>query len=124
VAAAEAPRLDAAHEALSAMDADDLTPDEFLALDAQFHLALAEASGNIVVAAMMAGLRTSIESYVRTAAASISDWPATAGRLRGEHRGILAAIAHHEVDRSRLLIHDHITGYYTQTRLGAEREES
>src|SRR5688572_1770486 len=41
-----------------AMDAPDLTPAEFLALDAQLHLALAEASGNVVIAAMMAGLRT------------------------------------------------------------------
>ncbi|HEX5857014.1 MAG TPA: FCD domain-containing protein, partial [Microbacterium sp.] len=97
----------------------DLTPDEFLALDAQFHLALAEASGNAVVAAMMAGLRTSIESYVRAAAASIADWPATADRLRAEHRGIVEAITLHDADGSRALIHDHITGYYTQARLGA-----
>jgi len=56
---------------------------------------------------------------VRTAAAAISDWPATADRLRGEHRDILDAITRHEADRSRTLIHDHITGYYTQARLGA-----
>src|SRR5690554_3118160 len=49
---------------LTAMDADDLTAPEFLALDAELHYALAEASGNTVIAAMMAGLRTSIESYV------------------------------------------------------------
>jgi DNA-binding FadR family transcriptional regulator len=119
VANAEEPDLEAARDALRAMDAADLTPDEFLALDAQFHLALAEASGNVVVAAMMAGLRTSIESYVRTAAASIEDWPATADRLRREHRGILDAITRHDAGLSRDLIHDHITGYYTQTRLGA-----
>jgi GntR family transcriptional repressor for pyruvate dehydrogenase complex len=119
LAGADEPDLAAARDALSAMDALDLTPDEFLTLDAQFHLALAEASGNVVVAAMMAGLRTSIESYVRTAAASITDWAATAERLRAEHGGILDAITHHDADRSRTLIHDHITGYYTQARLGA-----
>lgn len=119
VAAAHEPDLGPAHEALSAMDVVDLTPDEFLTLDAQFHLSLAEASGNVVVAAMMAGLRTSIESYVRTAAASIIDWPATADRLRAEHRGIVDAIARHDAELSRTLIHDHIAGYYTQTRLGA-----
>ncbi len=68
---------------LDAMDAGALTPAEFLALDAQFHLALAEASGNAVIAAMMAGLRTAIESYVQAGAELIPDWPATADRLRG-----------------------------------------
>ena len=55
---------DAAHAVLDAMDAADLTPAEFLVLDAQLHLAFAEASRNVVIAAMMAGLRTAIESYV------------------------------------------------------------
>ena len=55
---------------------------EFLALDAQLHLALAEASGNVVIAAMMAGLRTAIESYVQAGAAGIAEWDAAADRLR------------------------------------------
>ena len=71
-----------ARAVLDAMDAADLTPGEFLALDAQLHLALAEASGNVVIAAMMAGLRTAIESYVQAGAAGIADWDATADRLR------------------------------------------
>ena len=41
-----------------------LTPEEFLALDQEFHRSLADASGNQVVAAMMAGLRSAIEGYV------------------------------------------------------------
>ena len=59
-------------------------PGEFLALDAQLHLALAEASGNVVIAAMMAGLRTAIESYVQAGAERIADWDATADALRDE----------------------------------------
>src|SRR4051794_16032258 len=35
----------AAHRLLAAMDADGLTTEEFLALDAQLHLSLAESSG-------------------------------------------------------------------------------
>ena len=70
---------------LAAMDDSALTAEEFIALDAQFHLALADASGNAVVAASMAGLRTSIESYVQAGAKRISDWDAAAARLRSEH---------------------------------------
>lgn len=107
----------AAHELLDAMDAEGLTTGEFLALDAQLHLALAESSGNAVIAAMMAGLRTSIESYVLTGSASIDDWDAMAVRLRCEHRLLLAAIEAEDADAARALVHDHITGYYIATGL-------
>ena len=101
-----------AAQLLDAMDVQSLTPQEFLALDARFHLALAEASGNTVVAAMMAGLRSSIESYVIGGAERIPDWPAMAERLRQEHRGILAAIGAGDPAGSQTLVHDHISGYY------------
>jgi GntR family transcriptional regulator, transcriptional repressor for pyruvate dehydrogenase complex len=102
---------------LAAMDADGLTPEEFLALDQQFHLGLADACGNAVVAASMAGLRTAIESYVREGAARIADWDAETAQLRAEHRGILQAIDAGEADLARTLVHDHITGYYAAAGL-------
>jgi DNA-binding FadR family transcriptional regulator len=106
-----------AHDVLDAMDAVDLAPGEFLALDAQLHLALAEASGNVVIAAMMAGLRTSIESYVQSGAARIVDWEGMAARLRLEHRAILDAVERGDPSSARTLIHDHITGYYAEAGL-------
>lgn len=106
-----------AHAVLEAMDAAGLTPAEFLALDAQLHLALAEASGNVVIAAMMAGLRTSIESYVQAGVASIPDWDAASRRLRAEHRAIVAAIDAGDSARARTLIQDHIAGYYAEAGL-------
>lgn len=102
---------------LAAMDADDLTAREFLALDAQLHLALAESSGNTVIAAMMAGLRSAIESYAQEGAASVADWAATAARLRTEHHAIVDAIQAGDADAARALVHDHITDYYTVTGL-------
>ncbi|WP_374975172.1 FadR/GntR family transcriptional regulator [Microbacterium trichothecenolyticum] len=106
-----------AREVLDAMDADDLTAPEFLALDAQLHLALAEASGNVVIAAMMAGLRTAIESYVQAGAAGIADWDAAADRLRDEHHAILAAVDAGDPALARTLVHDHIVGYYAAAGL-------
>jgi DNA-binding FadR family transcriptional regulator len=102
---------------LTAMDDRMLTPQEFLALDAQFHLGLADASGNTVVAASMAGLRTAIESYVQAGAERIPDWDAAAAGLRREHREILHAIDAGESDLARTLVHDHITGYYAAAGL-------
>lgn len=102
---------------LHAMDDEALTPAEFLALDAQFHLALAEASGNAVVAAMMAGLRESIEGYVLDGAGRVPDWSRTADRLRAQHREIIEALEHGDPAMARRLVTDHITGYYAHAGL-------
>lgn len=99
---------------LDAMDAADLTPGEFLALDARFHQALAEASGNAVVSAMMAGLRSSIEAYTQAGAARLADWAGTVDRLRIEHRAIVAAVAAGDAARAREGVRTHIADYYAQ----------
>ncbi|TFV98121.1 FadR/GntR family transcriptional regulator [Leifsonia flava] len=120
VAGAASPDLEPSERLLDAMDSSELTPQEFLALDAAFHVSLAAASGNEVVTAMMAGLRSSIEGYVQAGLAVIDDWEATAARLREEHRGILAAIVAGDAFTARARVHSHITGYYTQTALVTE----
>lgn len=117
LAGQDAPDLVGAHRVLEAMDARALTPAEFLALDAQLHLALAESSGNSVVAAIMAGLRTAIESYVQQGAAAIDDWGAMADVLRAEHRAIIDAIEAGDATTARSLVRAHITGYYTAAGL-------
>jgi DNA-binding FadR family transcriptional regulator len=112
--------IDSARVIVQAMDADGLTPAEFLAMDAQMHLALAQASGNVVIAAVMGGLRTAIESYVLAGAERIPDWDATAARLRAEHRSVLDAIDAGDASAARTLIHDHITGYYAEAGLARD----
>lgn len=109
------PDLSAADRLLDAMDAPDLEPPEFLALDAAFHLALAEASGNQVITATMAGLRSGIEGYALAGLANLRDWAATSARLRREHRGIVGAIRAADATTARTRIHDHISGYYAET---------
>lgn len=115
------PDLAAAERLLDAMDSPGLTPAEFLALDAEFHLALAEASGNQVITATMAGLRSGIEGYALEGLARIDDWPTTSARLRGEHRGVVAAIQAGDADAARTRIHDHISGYYAETFVDHDR---
>ena len=104
-----------ARRLLDAMDSPDLSPSEFLALDAAFHLALAEASGNQVITATMAGLRSGIEAYALAGLANIDDWATTSARLRHEHRGIVEAIGAADATTARTRVHDHISGYYAET---------
>lgn len=104
--------LSEAGRLLDAMDDDALPVDEFLALDAAFHLALATAADNQVITATMAGLRASIEDYARSGAERLTDWPAEVERLRVEHRDILTAIAAGDADAARERVHSHISRYY------------
>ncbi|MFB2584870.1 FadR/GntR family transcriptional regulator [Herbiconiux liukaitaii] len=111
------PELAVALELLDAMERDDavLGRDEFLSLDQAFHRALAAASGNEVLATMMAGLRDSIEAYVRLGAAGLDDWPATARRLRAEHRAVVAAIQAGDPSEAGRRIRLHIETYHAET---------
>ncbi|MCA1188517.1 FCD domain-containing protein [Saccharopolyspora sp. 6T] len=104
--------LAAAEELLDAMDEPDLAPAEFLALDAQFHLTLAQAAGNEVVAVMMSGLRDSIEHYTRETVPLLDSWAATSTRLRAEHREVLAAIRDGDGALAGRRVTAHIKGYY------------
>ncbi|TFD31524.1 FadR/GntR family transcriptional regulator [Cryobacterium cryoconiti] len=115
------PNLRAPVQLLGAMDSPALTEAEFLALDAEFHLALAEASGNQVVTATMAGLRSAIEGYARAGATSLASWADTSTRLRAEHRAIVAAIEAGDAPAARSLVHDHIAGYYAETHQAHHR---
>ena len=109
--------LESAEQLLDAMDAPGRTEAEFLALDAQFHLALAEASGNQVITATMAGLRSAIEAYARAGVAALGSWAETSARLRLEHREIVACIRAADPEAARLAVQAHIAGYYAETRL-------
>lgn len=109
--------LSAARATLEAMDAADLSADDFLALDAQFHLRLTDAAGNVVVAATMAGLRPTIDGYIRAGRERIVDWDGTAARLRREHRDVLEAIEAGDTERARAIVRAHITDYYADAGL-------
>lgn len=106
-----APDLATAVELLDSMDDDALSATEFLILDAQFHVTLADAAGNQVVAAMMAGLRESIESYV-VGGVDAGTWPTTCTRLRHEHRALVDAVETGDPQLAKRRIVDHIRGYY------------
>ncbi|WP_029149415.1 FadR/GntR family transcriptional regulator [Microbacterium indicum] len=105
-----------AERILDAMDAEGLPREEFLALDARFHSALAEATGNRVIATIMTGLRAAIEAYVQHGATDVADWAAERDLLQREHRGVLGAVRGGDAEAARDRIGQHITGYYERTK--------
>jgi GntR family transcriptional regulator, transcriptional repressor for pyruvate dehydrogenase complex len=121
---ADAPSLQLAAELLAGME-DCTDADAFLALDARFHVALAEAAGNAVVSAMMGSLRGAIEGYASRLTANLPDWAATSQRLRREHAAILAAVRSGDRPAAAARITDHIEGFYREAGLRhGDREET
>ena len=111
------PDLVGASEVLGLMDESSVTIQEFHRLDAAFHGSLVALSGNVLVAAVMAGLRGAIHDYVLTGSLRLPDWPATAARLRAEHRGILAAVEGGAPGEAAERVRAHIEGFYREAEL-------
>lgn len=113
----DAAALATAHALLHAMDDSMLSAEDFLTLDAQFHVALAQACGNEVIASMMSGLRNAIEGYVIAGLPTLPSWDTTCSRLRDEHHSILAAIEAGHPEAAAERMRDHIQGYYAESRV-------
>jgi GntR family transcriptional repressor for pyruvate dehydrogenase complex len=109
--------LATAEKLLDAMDDPALPPEEFHLLDAEFHVGLSALAGNVLIAAVMASLRSAIHSYVLAAVPELPDWEAAAAGLRSEHRAILEAIRAGRSARASDLLVAHIDGFYRAARL-------
>ena len=112
-----APELDGSAAVLDQMDDPALTIEEFHRLDAAFHAGLIALSGNVLVGAVMAGLRGAIHAYVLTGSRRLPDWPTTAARLRAEHRGILEAVRSGRPGEAAERVRAHIEGFYREAEL-------
>ena len=110
--------LNRAADLLAQMADPTLAPADYLRLDAGFHVALAEASGNVVVAVIMSSLRAAIEGYVRRGLAGISEWTVEVARLQAEHAGVLRAVEKSDGAGAATLIRSHIQGFYDRARVG------
>jgi DNA-binding FadR family transcriptional regulator len=101
-------------ESLVAEMATSMPLTDFFRLDAEFHLAIAEASRNDLLGLTLEGARTTIERAMLTETAALSqDWVETQGRLFAQHRAILDAILSKDALRAGSLMKSHILGFYT-----------
>lgn len=100
---------------LDLMDTESLEVDEFLRLDAEFHVLASRAANNPLISTMMDALRIAIFDHTLERARTLPDWDTTAARLRQEHRNILDALRHGRTDQAADLLEAHIRGYYVET---------
>lgn len=107
--------LDQASALVDAMAEPGVTTQEFHRLDAAFHVALADAAGNSVIAVVMGALREAIQAYVLAAVPGLPDWGATADGLRAEHAALLDALRAGDGDTAADRVAGHIRGFFAAT---------
>ncbi|MBF8186087.1 FadR family transcriptional regulator [Nonomuraea sp. K274] len=108
-AGAAAARADttALSSALSWMDGAT-TSEEFVEHDTAFHCAIADASGNRLIAAIMRSLRDSMRRYAVEAVERLGD----TSILRADHVRILGAIEAGDPDEASLAVSEHLAHAY------------
>lgn len=99
-------------EHLLRMDQQGLALEEFNDSDTAFHVAIAEAGGNRLVADMTIAVRSAVRHTLLSAFHKLPDWEAVATRLRAEHHGVYDAIAAKDSERAGDLVEAHIRGFH------------
>lgn len=102
---------------LDAMDDPELSAADFNELDTAFHVALARASGNHLVAEMTVALRNAMRGIILARLEGSADVTANRTQLRGEHRAIFDAVLAGDGPAAAELLERHIMGFLHRTDL-------
>ncbi|MFI7490211.1 FadR/GntR family transcriptional regulator [Micromonospora echinaurantiaca] len=99
-------------ELLDRMDDPELSREEFNDLDTDFHVSVAEAAGNRLIADMTIAVRNALRHDLLRTFDKISDWERAATRLRRDHRDIYAAVADGDGELAANRVERHIRDFY------------
>ncbi|MFF3248789.1 FadR/GntR family transcriptional regulator [Streptomyces sp. NPDC002870] len=99
-------------DSLVRMDVAGLAREQFNDCDTDFHVAIAEAGGNRLMADMTIAVRSAVRHTLLTAFHKLSDWESVAARLRAEHHAIYNAIMERDAERAGDLVEAHIRGFH------------
>jgi GntR family transcriptional regulator, transcriptional repressor for pyruvate dehydrogenase complex len=97
---------------LEQMDDPQLPRERFNDLDTDFHVAIARAGGNRLVADLTGAMRKSLSHPLPDAFSRIDDWPPVAEVLRRDHHAIYDAIAARDPDAAEKHTESHIRGFW------------
>ncbi|WP_344857816.1 FadR/GntR family transcriptional regulator [Planomonospora alba] len=107
---------------LARMDEPGLSRERFNDHDTAFHVAVAEAGGNRLMADMTVAVRNAVRHTLLGAFHRIGDWEAVAARLRAEHHAIYDAVAARDGERAGRLVEEHIRDFHRDV-VGAAGED-
>jgi GntR family transcriptional repressor for pyruvate dehydrogenase complex len=110
-------QLERMEEAIAQMRAGLTSELEYIAADVQFHLTIAEASGNRVAAHLMHAIRDQVQRALGT----VFHIPGSPERSIEQHREIVDAIRLRRPDEARERMHEHIGRVEHEIHTMAER---
>jgi GntR family transcriptional repressor for pyruvate dehydrogenase complex len=105
-------QLEAMQGHLVEMGRPGITPEAFSDHDTAFHVELARASGNLLVAELTIALREAMRPMLVQGLEARSNPPAVMGELLGEHAAILDAVGGGDVAAAAERIEAHIRAFY------------
>ncbi|GAB2751868.1 FCD domain-containing protein [Salinifilum aidingensis] len=112
---ATAPHADALERIAGAMDDPAVGRDRFNELDTEFHVALAEAGGNRLVAEMTSAVRESLRQPLRAAFHRLGDdWDRVRVQLCADHHGLVDAVRADDGELAQQRVESHIRWFYRQ----------
>lgn len=94
---------------VKSMSLPDLTPEQFHALDTDFHCSLVAATESRMLIDLMLALREAVRVQLLTSYAKRTDWKDYVQRLYVEHDNILAAVKDGDADRAVHEIRAHLS---------------
>ncbi len=100
---------------LAKMDAPGLDVKTCIDLDTAFHLGIADASGNALVAHLMHAIRSAMHHHMVERFAELDDWRAVAASLRAEHAQLLEHIIAGDSSRATAKVERHIAAFSVRT---------
>jgi GntR family transcriptional repressor for pyruvate dehydrogenase complex len=105
--------LDRIRDLLLRMDDANLPREHFNDCDTDFHVAIAEAGGNRLMADMTVAVRNAVRHTLLTVFNRLDDdWDRVAARLRAEHHAIYDAIAAKDAETAGDLVEAHVRGFH------------
>lgn len=99
-------------QTLTVMEDPSTSPEDFNDADTAFHVAIARASGNTLVAELTTALRNAMRTTLLQRLQAHEDFRAVAARLSAEHREIYDALVAGDGARAADLVAAHIEGFY------------
>jgi GntR family transcriptional regulator, transcriptional repressor for pyruvate dehydrogenase complex len=103
---------------VDSMKPDRVSSTEFNELDTEFHVSIARASRNGLVATLMQALRDAVKAEMVRAFTAIEDWRSLGERLAAEHSAIVDAIADGQAAAGADLVEEHIRTFYRDELAG------
>ena len=111
-ASASAEDLERIRAPLEQMDDPQLPREEFNDLDTAFHVAIAQAGGNRLVADLTGAIRNSLRYPLLEVFNRVGDWPPAAAMLQRGHHAIYDAIAARDPESAEKRTESHIRGFH------------